>query len=480
MKRYILMFVESQWHSLDIDDHDNYTLSETIIINQESLYVTFQTSQLIQHIRANSRIKKLPTIIDLECLDKQMAQEGKEFRNYKSWKAIHALRHHKVIDSEFDLKKSNFKLILEHLSSLFKTLIDKDDCERERFENIELKINQLIYERQHKGVPIDLEIAKQKCIELEEDIYRLKNILQLEYNIFNPENEQQQLSYLASKKFNYIKSLTYSFKIRRNQDPVCLIFYDLLRNQNDLDSFIFMLSHWGGANKTYPTFLGFGTISSRITLRQPALQNLKKNNRVVIVPEKGMKFLYIDYGQFEAGILAALSYDDTLINLYNSDIYSDLAEKVLGDKNKRSDAKVIFYRYMYGDNTLDSKCQLYFSKFTKLAEFRESINMNIKKNKKIGTKEGNFRYSLDNESPWSLSHVIQSTASLIYKKALIRVRNEIRTVEFLIPMHDATLYQIEEYNYIDYSKRIKNIYIEEFKKICPRIEPIMHCSEQFN
>ena len=77
------MFVESQWHSLDIEDYDNYTISEVLTINNESTYVTFQTSQLIQHIRATSKIKKLPTIIDLECLDKQMAQEGKEFRNYK-------------------------------------------------------------------------------------------------------------------------------------------------------------------------------------------------------------------------------------------------------------------------------------------------------------------------------------------------------------------------------------------------------------
>lgn len=480
MKRYVLIFVESQWHSLDIDEPDNYIISDVIIFSHESLLITFQTSHLIQHIRANSKIKKLPTIIDLECLDKQMAQEGKEFRSYNNWKAIHALRHHKVIDSEFDLKKSNFKLLLEHLSSLFKTLINKNDCEKERFENIELKINQIIYERQHKGIPIDFEIAKQKCIELEEDIYRLKNILQLEHNIFTPENEQQQLSYLESKKFNYIKSPLYSFKIRRSQDPVCLLFYELLRNQHDLDSFIFMLSHWGGANRTYPTFLGFGTISSRITLRQPALQNLKKNNRVVIVPDKGMKFLYIDYGQFEAGILASMSDDETLINLYNSDIYSDLAEKVLGDKSKRSDAKVIFYRYMYGDKALDRKSQLYFSKFKKLEEFRKSIENTIKENKKIGTPEGNYRYSLDNESPWSLSHVIQSNASLIYKKALIRVKNEMRMVEFLIPMHDGTLYQIEEYNYNDFSKRVEKIYIEEFKKACPKIEPIMHCSELFN
>src|SRR5690606_6116174 len=254
----------------------------------------------------------------------------------------------------------------ENLSILFNELYTRDEEEKTRFENIESKINKIIYSRQYRGININPDIAKQKCVEIEKEIYRIKKILQLEYNIFSPQNENTQLKYLQSKKYNVIKSFQYSFKVRRNQDIICNYFYDLLRNQNDLDSLIYMLSHWGGKDLTYPSFLGFGTISSRIVMRQPALQNLRRQNRIVIIPDDGKKFLYVDYVQFEAGILASMSDDDKLINLYNSDIYEDIADKLLGDRSKRSDAKVIFYRFMYGDNTLEQKAKTYFSNFSKL------------------------------------------------------------------------------------------------------------------
>lgn len=479
MKRYIVLFVES-WHFINIDNFDEYENSDSVIFDRQNILVTLQSSDLIQHFKSQKRLKILPSIIDFECFDKQMAQEGKEYRSYTDWKAIHSLRHHKIIDSDFEFKKNNIKLLLEHLATLFLMLLEKDEIETNRFITIESRINSIIYERQFKGIRIDFEMAKKKCLELEKEIYKIKNILQLEHKIFTPEIEKLQLAYLESKNYNFIKSTLYSFKIRKNHDIVCLHFYDLLRNTQDLDSMIFILSHWGGYERTYPKYLGFGSTTSRITLRQPSLQNLRKPNRTIIMPDKGMKLLYIDYSQFEAGILASLSEDDTLISLYNSDIYSDFAETVLGDKDKRSDAKIMFYRYMYGDETLSIIVKGYFSKFKKLEDFRKNLQKGMLTNKRIGTSEGNYRYCMDNQYTWALSHLIQSTASLIYKKSLIRVKREIREAEFLIPMHDGTLYQIGKYNYPDICLKIENIYKEEFKKVCPKIDPKMNSSELFN
>ena len=101
-----------------------------------------------------------------------------------------------------------------------------------------------------------------------------------------------------------------------------------------------MLAHWGGPARCYPVFFGFGTITSRVTVREPSLQNLRKTNRSVISADPKKKLLYVDYSQFEAGILASLSEDPLLISLYNTDIYEDLAHNVLGDASKRADTKV--------------------------------------------------------------------------------------------------------------------------------------------
>ncbi|MEO4004304.1 DNA polymerase [Flavobacterium sp. CAU 1735] len=474
MNKYITMLIGSQWHSLNVHDFNDY--KNELIYNFQNTYITFQTSDLIREFKSKES-KRLPGIIDLESFDKQMSQEGKEFREFKNWRVLNFLRHNRVIDSKFELKESNFKMLLELLATLYLRLLEKDNTEKERFEKIETHVNKIIYERQLKGIRIDSNLAKQKCSELEKEIYKIKNDLQLEHNIFSPDDEKFQLIYLKSKGYNIIKSSLYTFKVHRNEDKVSKLLYELIRKQQDLDSFIYILSHWGGKERTYPDYYGFGTITSRVILRQPSLQNFRKSNRTIIIPDKGMKLLYVDYSQFEAGILASLSDDKDLIELYNTDIYSNLAENVLENKTLRSDAKIIFYRYMYGDNTLSENSKRFFKKFKKLEQYKQKIDVEISTKKKIGSVFGNYRYSFNDEHVWSLSHVIQSTASLIYKNALIRVRKEIRNVDFLIPMHDATLYQVDELQFDQLKARIEDIYKDEFKKICSKINVRINSGE---
>lgn len=231
--------------------------------------------------------------------------------------------------------------------------------------------------------------------------------------------------------------------------------------------------------RTYPSYFGFGTITSRIVQRQPSLQNLRKTNRDIIIPDTGMRLLYVDYSQFEAGILASLSNDETLIELYNSDIYSDLAEKVLNNKEDRNEAKILFYRYMYGDNSLKKEAKAYFKKFVNLEIFKISLEDKLLETTKIGTEHGNYRYALDENNTWALSHIVQSTASYIYKKALIEVQNNVKSANFLIPMHDGTVYQINKSEYEKVQSEIEKIYKEEFKKVCPQIEPRLNCKDKF-
>ncbi|MFW2475359.1 MAG: DNA polymerase, partial [Sediminibacterium sp.] len=198
-----------------------------------------------------------------------------------------------------------------------------------------------------------------------------------------------------------------------------------------------------------------------------------------ILPDTGKQLLYIDYSQFEAGILASLADDDRLIALYNSDIYADIAQNILKDKTKRDQAKIIFYRFMYGDGSLSEEIQNYFNRFPKLKSFRQQIDASVEKDKKIGTSKGNFRLAGEKDNGWALSHKIQATASLIYKSALIRVKNEVPSAGFLIPMHDATLYQIDKYLYDDAAKAVKELYEEEFKAYCPKINPKVTMSMTF-
>ena len=468
MSRYITLFDKLTWHVLNIDDFNIYNVKTKPFFSRNDTILTFQVSELIRTLNVG-KYPKLPNIIDLESFDKQFSQSGSDIYDFQNWSISKMLKYHNINFNDIKHDVNQKKQLLEQLASLYLELINSKIEENERFEETEMKINKIIYNRQLKGIGFDKEIAEKKSKLIEKEIYRIKNELQLEHNIFQPDNQNQQREWLVSKEYKIIQSLQNSFEIKRNDDKVCSLFYELIRNQQDLESFLIMLGSWGANKRTYPSFIGFGTITSRITVRQPSLQNIRKINRDVIVPDEFKKLLYVDYSQFEAGILASLSEDNDLIELYNQDIYKDLAKFVFKDENKRKEAKIIFYRYMYGDTSLGYLAKEYFKKFIKLNDYVNKIKLQILSEKKIGTIEGNFRLSENEETTWGLSHQVQATASLIFKKALIAVSKNVPSAEFLIPMHDAALYQIKEDRYEISKIEIIKIFKTEFKRVCNKI-----------
>lgn len=477
MTRRVLLYIHNQWYSLSIDNPKDYR--ENYIFGNDGLLITFQSPELIRQLKKIRQFRGLPEILDLEGFEKQMAQKGKDMRPYKKWTMLAALKYHGIAPSDFKLSQSTIKDCLGYMAVLYKYL-QKDTDEVARFTNLESKINQIIYRRQLLGVPIDLSIVQNLCADLEKQIYQTKNILQIKYRIFNPEHEDWQKEYLDGKGYRLIKSPLFTFKSWRNEDKVCQLMYEMIRNQKDMDSLLFMQSHWGGKANAYPKYLGFGTITSRIILREPSFQNLRKSSRKVVVAEPLHKLLYIDYSQFEAGILASLSDDSELIELYNKDIYKDLALAVFDDQDKRSDAKVIFYRYMYGDTTLNQKSQQYFNKFSKLQKFKEKIDKDMEEQAKVGTSQANFRSRGEDQVNWALSHIIQATASLIYKRAVVRVSVELGRAKFLIPMHDGTVYQIFDLWYDELKPKIEKIYLEEFARECPKVKGKVNVTDSFS
>lgn len=60
----------------------------------------------------------------------------------------------------------------------------------------------------------------------------------------------------------------------------------------------------------------FGSRTSRIQLRSPSLQNIPKQYRTIIAAHDGGQLSYVDFDQFEVGIMAALSGDEELKRLY--------------------------------------------------------------------------------------------------------------------------------------------------------------------
>lgn len=52
---------------------------------------------------------------------------------------------------------------------------------------------------------------------------------------------------------------------------------------------------------------------------------------------------------------------------------------------------------------------------------------------------------------------------------MIRVSKEVERAKFLISMHDGAVYQIYNLWYDVVKDQVETIYIEEFKKVCPKL-----------
>jgi DNA polymerase I-like protein with 3'-5' exonuclease and polymerase domains len=474
-KTYIVLHIDSEWWKLNNKNSEDFSPLRTI--DPSCTLITIQINDLIRYFKSQ-KIKRLPKIVDVECLAKQTQQRGKDEGVHASWSALKFLNDLGSIDSDFKLTRKTASEFMTKLGEAYQNELNTNLIEKKRYISIESPINLILYERQLKGIRIDRKLAKERCRQLENKIYEIKNILQLDYAIFDPENEKFQSKYIESKEYRFVQSLQYTLRTRRKTDRVCNLLYELSRVKNDLNSILIMLSYHGGREKVHPSFKGFGTITSRITMREPSIQNMKRTNRDIIVPNYGKEFCYIDYGQFEAGILASLSKDKNLIALYNQDIYTDIATKILGNKNEREEAKIIFYRFIYGDSTISREAKKYFERFKKLVSYIEKVNLELNDKGVIYSPLGNGRKK-SSISSWALSHKIQSTASLIYKKSLLRAYNDVKDASFVIPMHDATLYEVSPIEKEETIKQLVVIYKEEFKAICPELEPIVTIKKFF-
>jgi len=212
-------------------------------------------------------------------------------------------------------------------------------------------------------------------------------------------------------------------------------------------------------DRLYPIVYGFGSVTSRVYYKDPSLQNLSKRYRDVIAPKDGAALSYVDFGQFEAGIMAALADDENMLALFRAgDVYALAADEIFGDRGRRKEGKRLFLSYAYGmkrKSLIDAavgfgadrdQAKAFFRKFARFEQWKLEVCSQFHADGKIGTSLGNYlRRSGDGplsekERRSAVSQVVQGTASLIFKKMLLRLSLENR-VELKIPMHDAVLFE---------------------------------------
>ena len=253
----------------------------------------------------------------------------------------------------------------------------------------------------------------------------------------------------------------------------------------------------GRDDRIYPVFHVLGTVSGRILVSDPYLQQLRRAYRSLIAPEPKTRLVYLDYAQFEPGVLAGLSEDKSLTEAYNGgDVYTALAESLFQDRSARPAAKRVFLAFSYGMTTeriavllaggegslgerrnYEQKIDEFFKRYSGLEVYRASQQeklldvgsvSSLLGNRRLRTGEGSLTWK---EKRWALNHPVQSTASLIFKEGLLDVARELGVDNIVLPMHDAILLQLSEDENVDRNIELAtDRMVAAFSRRLPRIK----------
>jgi len=358
------------------------------------------------------------------------------------------------------LQPDIYMLFLHKLAEYFDNLsVSASDAgELDRFYSLELPIFNELTLSACKGIRVDNDIIRRHKETLQLDFYRELKVFAEKHNVlYEIPNEGEVKEKLASLGYNVEDySLEFLIDFLPSKDGFT---EDLRSLQKTNKSYRIFNSISSSSHRLKPIIESHWTSTSRIYHRSPNLQNISKRYRDIFVPDDGLSLCYVDYDQFEVGVMAALSGDPQMKEIYqNSDAYQDLSIQVFGDGSKRKKAKILFLSYTYGmslDNILGSvqesggdskKAREYFSGFSVFENWKEMIWTEFLDNGRVATVSANFlnRSSegdlSEKEKRTSVNHVVQGTATYIFKRALLEL-SKISDVEILIPMHDAILFQ---------------------------------------
>lgn len=368
-----------------------------------------------------------------------------------------------------------------------------------RFVKVEHPVQQVLLERQRRGIRISGRRLRTRLDVTSLQIADSSRRLRKEWGVLDPDDQSEIDDVLSKHGMRGVRPRGATFV-----DDSLIDCYAqgnslaaTVKNYRDSKADRTRLLRLGalGQGRVHPVFATMGTVTGRIMVESPPLQFIKKSNRGIIVPDSGRVLLYPDFAQFEPGILADDSKDRALIDDYNNgDLYAALGRQLYGSDARRESAKILFLSYCYGMGSRAlarhvaatsgmsialSELRLadFFGRYAQLTRWRKSLNRRLAETGRIGTRQGNFRYRashgplLASESRWVMSQRIQGTASLILKRIVLRVAREFPSVDVLLPMHDALLLQVPKAERKRLSRALVRVFEDEFAGECPSVRP---------
>jgi DNA polymerase I len=367
-------------------------------------------------------------------------------------------KYFEIFNRSAPFDKSIYEVVAAGMDALWRRLLVDAEQRNEvkRYEEVERPVLAYLTLSMLKGVEIDTEVLRRHKQELNHQYYSSLKHFSAKYGAqLEVPHDEDVIEYLEERGFDF-SGVDLDYVLRFV--PMADGFADDLLALKKLASSRRVLNSLPNSERTvFPIADPFGSVTSRIYLKDPPLQNLAKRHRDIIKPSAGKKFSYVDYDQFEVGVMAALSDDPALLSLYaENDLYVVLADRLFGDTSKRKRAKRLFLSYAYGMSQKSllgaaegfgaprGAAKQVFRGFGRFESWKREIWDTFQREGKVSSSFGNH-LTRDRSGPLTpreqrsaVSQVVQGTASLIFKKALIGLSAEPQ-VSLKVPMHDAAL-----------------------------------------
>ncbi|MEK8025110.1 DNA polymerase [Pseudaquabacterium rugosum] len=328
--------------------------------------------------------------------------------------------------------------------------------EAARYSKLEQPVSKYLIESAVEGIAIDQVRLRQHKKNIEHEYYMALKQFSTKYSLpIEVPSDEDVIEYLTPLGFDFTDvNVDYVIEFVPSEFGADLKSLKKLANSRQLLSAIPF-----SQQRIHPIVDCFGSVTSRIYFKDPSLQNLAKRHRDIVCADAGKVLSYVDYDQYEVGIMAALSEDPVLLALYSEgDLYQKVSESLFCSATMRKQAKRLFLSYAYGMNfksLIDaavafgaqrSAARAFFRSFSIFENWKLQVCQKFKDEGRIGTSFGNYLNRVrdgdlsPSEKRSAVSQVVQGTASLIFKKALLRLSDD-SALELKIPMHDAALVQ---------------------------------------
>ena len=400
--------------------------------------------------------------------------------------------------------------------------LKKHECE-ELFYHIEMPLMPVLAEMEMNGVCLDTqslaETSKQFTARMNEIEQRIYELAGQQFNIASPKQVGEIL-------FDKLKIVEKAKKTKTGQYVTSEEVLQQLKNKHEIVADI--LEH-RGLKKLIGTYIdalpklinprtghihtSFNqtiTATGRLSSSDPNLQNIPirgedgKEIRKAFIPEPGCLFFSADYSQIELRVMAHLSQDPQMIEVFRegkdlhaataANIYKKPIEEVTRDertKSKRANFGIIYGITVFGlaerlDITRDEAKMLidgYFQTFPQVHDYMEQSKETARKQGYVTTLFGRRRYLPDINSANAtvrgfaernaINAPIQGTAADIIKVAMIHIFQRFKAEniksKMILQVHDELNFSV----YPEEKDRVERIVIEEMQDAFQMAVPLV-------